>query len=103
MINPPFPYNVVITRSSSSDPFSEEGAFSVIYEGKCDWENNRFPTYKDNVQTDKYILYIPDKDAPIKKQDKISLEVNGNIIEGEIMDFIPTNFGLTIRWSNVNN
>lgn len=105
MINPPFPYNVVIKRrSTSSDPFSSgEDAPQIIYKGKCDWENNRLPNYKEKVQVDKYVLYIPDRNVPVRKKDIIELYTNGETIMGEVIDYIPTNFGLTIRWNNINN
>lgn len=105
-MNPPFPYNVIIKRRvSSSDPFnSGEDAFQIIYSGVCDYESNRYPLLRDGVQLDKYNLYLPDKNTPVRKQDLIELALlNGEVITGVIVDYNPTNFGLTIKWDNVNN
>lgn len=105
-MNPPFPYHVNIKRREpSSDPFlSEEEAFQEVYNGVCDYESNNYPLIKDGVQLGKYNLYLPDRKTPIRKQDIIELSLlNGEIIIGTIVDYIPTNFGLTIKWDNVNN
>lgn len=105
MINPPFPYSVVIRRRiESSDPFVEsEEATTLVYDGICDFENNRYPLYRDGVQVGKYKLYIPDNALPVEKKDLIELSVYGRVITGEVVDFFPTNFGLTISWDSSNN
>ena len=105
-MNPPFPYKVIITRRlSSSDPFkSGEESFQTIYDGMCDYENNRYPLLRDGVQLDKYNMYISDRMLPVKKQDLIELHLlNGEVINGVIVDYNPTNLGLTIKWDIVNN
>lgn len=105
-MNPPFPYYVIIRREiSSSNPFSkEEESPLVIYEGVADYDSNRFPTIKDNVQVGKYNMYIPNRMLAVRKGDSIELTMpNNEIIYGEIVDYMPTNFGLTIKWDNVNN
>lgn len=105
MTNPPFPYNVIIRRSAvSSDPFVEVNEeLSIVYEGVCDFENNHYPLYRDGVQVGKYKLYLPDNTLPIEKKDLIELSIYGRTILGEIVDYFPTNFGLTISWDSANN
>ena len=105
MMNKPFPYLVSISRMSQSpNPFKDEGSSStLIYEGYCDYEVNRFPTLKSGVQTERYKMYIKDNTIPVMKGDLISLELSNRNIEGVISDYIPTNFGLTIFWDVVDN
>jgi hypothetical protein len=105
MINPPFPYNVIICRAiSNADPFSDaEEAVETVYEGVCDFENSRFPNYKNDVQVGKYKLYLPDNTLPVEIGDKIKLSMHNRVILGEIVDFFPTNFGLTVSWDSVKN
>ena len=105
MINPPFPYQVIIRRTiDNSDPFSkEEESKSIVYEGMCDFENNRYPIYRDGVQVGKYKLYLPNNTTPIEKEDLIELSIYGRVIRGEVVDYFPTNFGLTVSWDSVNN
>lgn len=105
MINPPFPYNVIIRReAANSDPFKEvQNRSSVVYEGVCDFENNRYPLYRDGVQVGKYKLYLPDNTLPIEKKDSIELSIHGRTILGEVVDYFPTNFGLTVSWDSANN
>lgn len=105
MMNPPFPYKVVIYRRVGiSDPFIEDDEEKVlVYDGMCDFENNRYPLYRDGVQVGKYKLYLPDNALPIEKKDLIELSIYGRVITGEIVDFFPTNFGLTISWDSTNN
>lgn len=105
MINPPFPYSVIIRRRAEiTDPFAEavEDAV-VVYDGICDFENNRYPLYRDGVQVGKYKMYIPDNTLPIEKKDLIELSIHGRVILGEVVDFFPTNFGITISWDSANN
>lgn len=108
MINPPFPYKVTISRRAvPSDPFAKvdddwDNA-TVVYEGECDFENNRYPLYRDGVQVGKYKLYLPDNTTPVEKKDLIKLSIYGRTIWGEIADFFPTNFGLTVSWDSANN
>lgn len=105
MINPPFPYNVTILRRvMTSDPFQEyEDEPLVIYEGCCDFENSRLPVYKDGVQVGKYKLYLPDNIVMVEIGDEVELNINNRLIKGVIVEFFPTNFGLTISWDNANN
>jgi hypothetical protein len=105
MINPPFPYQVRILRTVvDKDPFSEvESAKEEIYSGVCDFESTRFPTVKNGVQIGKYKLYIPDNTIPVMLEDTVELNLMGRLMEGKIVEFFPTNFGLTISWDEVNN
>ena len=105
MINPPFPYDVTISREiASSNPFSDEGESPlIIYTGKCDYENNRHSTIQDGVQVGKYNMYIPDRTLPVKKGDTIELTLPNDVVQGVVVDYMPTNFGLTIKWDNINN
>jgi hypothetical protein len=105
MINPPFPYQVTILRKAvPSDPFEEtKTEDEVIYSGECDFENNRYPIYRDGVQVGKYKVYIPDNMVPVDLGDIVELDVFGRQLNGEIVEFFPTNFGLTISWDNANN
>ena len=106
MINQPFPYLVTISReATSSTPFGEEGeSFSIVYSGECDYENNRFPVIKDKVQVGRYNMYIPKRTLRVMKGDIIELTLpSDEIIHGVIVDYMPTNFGLTIKWDNINN
>lgn len=105
MINPPFPYQVTIRRRDDSfDPFKEsDEATTVVYEGACDFENNRYPLYRDGVQVGKYKIYLPDNTTPVEIKDLIELSIYGRVITGEIVDFFPTNFGLTISWDSSKN
>ena len=104
-MNPPFPYRVIIRRPAViDDPFvSTEGADTVVYEGACDFENNRFPSVKGGVQTGKYKLYIADNTIPIEIADNVELTMHSRVMIGSVVDFMPTNFGLTVFWDNVNN
>lgn len=105
MKNPPFPHSVRITRDvASSDPFVDaEEPKTLIYDGVCDFENNRFPVYKDGVQVGKYKLYLPDNSVSVEISDKIELNLRGRVIEGNVLEFTPTNFGLTITWDSSKN
>ena len=105
MMNPPFPYNVVIRRDiANADPFVEsEDATEIVYDGVCDYENNRFPITKDGVQIGKYKLYIPDNKVFIEKRDLIELSIHNKVIAGEVLDYFPTNFGTTVTWDSKEN
>ena len=105
MINPPFPYKVIIRRRlENPDPFMEsDGETTLVYDGICDFENNRYPLYRDGVQVGKYKLYLPENTTPVEKRDLIELSIYGRVIQGEIVDFFPTNFGLTISWDSTSN
>lgn len=105
MTNPPFPYQVIIRRGvPPTNPFEEvEETDSVIYDGVCDFENNRFPTIKNGVQTGKYKLYLPDNTIDVRERDKVELKFLNRVRTGEVLDVFPTNFGLTVSWDSVNN
>ena len=105
MINPPFPYRVIIRRREiASDPFADtQETTTVVYDGECDFENNRYPLYRDGVQVGKYKLYIPNNALPVEKKDIIELSVYSRVITGEVADSFPTNFGLTISWDSSDN
>lgn len=105
MKNPPFPYSVRITRDvASSDPFVDaKEPKTLVYDGVCDFENNRYPVYKDGVQVGKYKLYLPDNSTPVDIGDEIELNLLGRVIKGNAVDFTPTNFGLTITWDSSKN
>lgn len=105
MMNPPFPYQVVIRRAvAAPNPFVVAGeAGTIVYEGACDFENNRFPSVKDGVQVGKYKLYIANNTIPIEIADTVEITMFGRVIKGSIVDFTPTNFGMTVIWDNINN
>ena len=105
MINPPFPYNVIIRREvEPSDPFVESDDTAIsIYNGECDFENNRYPQHKDGVQVGKYKLYLPDNTLPVEIGDKIELSIHNRVIHGSVVEFFPTNFGLTVSWDSSKN
>lgn len=104
-MNPPFPYQVIIRRAvAATDPFVVAGeADTIVYEGACDFENNRFPTTKSGVQVGKYKLYLSDNTIPVEIGDTVELSMYGRVVKGSVTDFTPTNFGLTILWDNTNN
>ena len=105
MINPPFPYDVIIRRAvTPTDPFEEvDETSAVVYDGVCDFENNRFPTIKNGVQTGKYKLYMPDNTTDLRIGDDVELSILSRVIRGKVVDVFPTNFGLTISWDNALN
>ena len=105
MTNPPFPYDVIIRRTlTPTDPFEEvEEAEDVVYDGVCDFENNRFPTVKNGVQVGKYKLYLPNNTVDVQIGDKVELSILSRVIKGKVAEVFPTNFGLTISWDNNNN
>lgn len=105
-MNPPFPYNVVIRRiAESDDPFVEMENLdaTLVYDGICDFESNRYPTYKDGVHVGKYKLYIPDNTVPVEIDDLIELSIHSRVMHGKVLEFFPTNFGLTITWDSSKN
>lgn len=105
MINPPFPYNVIIRRvASPANPFEEvEETNMIVYDGVCDFEGNRHPTIKNGVQTSKYKLYLPDNTTDVRIGDDVELSTYNRVIKGKVADVFPTNFGLTINWDNITN
>lgn len=105
MMNPPFPYHVTIRRRAvPDDPFKEtEGEATLVYDGECDFENNRYPLYRDGVQVGKYKLYIPNNSIPVEIDDLIELSIHSRVINGKVVDFFPTNFGLTVSWDSSKN
>lgn len=105
MINPPFPYNVVISRKAvPEDPFTPvEQDATIIYDGVCDFEVNRHPSYKNNVQVGKYKLYIPDNTIALEMNDTIELQILSRKMVGNVLDFFPTNFGITVYWDSAEN
>lgn len=104
MINPPFPYSVKILREvASTDPFKEDGETTVVYEGICDYDVNRHPSFKNNVQVGKYKLYIPNNTIALELNDTIELQILKRQMSGRIVDFFYTNFGITIYWDSCNN
>ena len=104
MINPPFPYSVKICREvASTDPFKDDSETITVYKGVCDYEVNRHPSYKNNVQVGKYKLYIPDNTIALELNDTIELQVFNRQIDGKIVDIFTTNFGTTVYWDNSNN
>ena len=105
MINPPFPFDVIIRRAvTPTNPFEEVEEISVVvYDGVCDFENNRYPTIRNGVQTSKYKLYLPDNTTDVRIGDDVELSALTRVIKGKVADVFPTNFGLTISWDNATN
>lgn len=105
MINPPFPYDVIIRRAvTPTNPFEEvEEIDMVVYDGVCDFESNRYPIIKNGVQTSKYKLYLPDNTTDVRIGDDVELSTYNRVIKGKVADVFPTNFGLTINWDNAAN
>ena len=105
MINPPFPYDVIIRRNvTPTNPFEDaEESAVVVYDGVCDFESNRIPVTKGGVQVGKYKLYLPSNTTDVMPGDIVELTLLSRVIKGEVLDTFPTNFGLTITWDNTGN
>ncbi len=105
MINPPFPYDVIISRTVvPTSPFEEpDDSGVIVYDGVCDFESNRHPIIKNGVQTSKYKLYLPDNTTDVRIGDNVELTTYNRVIKGKVADVFPTNFGLTINWDNTTN
>jgi hypothetical protein len=103
-MNTPFPYHVVISRDEVPlDPFVPKSDNPVvIYDGECDFEISSSNT-RDGVLVGRYRLYIQDNTIPVEKGDNVVLDLKGRVLSGEVVDYFPTNFGLTVYWDNVNN
>lgn len=104
-MNPPYPYDVIIKRAiENQSPFAEGDGYKIIYNGKCDYESPYVHYTHKGVQVDKYNMYIKNNRVPVRKRDLIELTLlNGEIVNGVITDYVPTNLGLTIVWEVVNN
>lgn len=103
-MNPPFPYQVIISRlPKSKDPFTADLPAVEIYKGECDLLKNRFPNVKNGVTVGKYNLYIPGNSICFQEGDLITFSMCGRIDKGILVDYQLTNLGTTIQWDKVGN
>lgn len=104
--NPPFPYTCRIVHYSEVDSFTGQASETVLYEGGCDVEGNKYPTLKEGVLVNKVKVYIDDLSSPSRiynNGDSIFINRLGKEEEYILNDYWPTNFGTTIQCDIVSN
>ena len=104
--NPPFPYSCRIVHYSEVDPFTGQAEETVLYEGMCDVEGNKYPTMKEGVLVNKVKVYIDDLNSPSRiynNGDSIFINRLGKEEEYVLNDYWPTNFGTTIQCDIASN
>ena len=104
--NPPFPYTCRIVHYGEVNPFTGMADATVLYEGACDVEGNKYPTLKEGVLVNKIKIYIDDLHSPQRiynNGDAIYVNRLGKEEEYVLNDYWPTNFGTTIQCDIVSN